>query len=76
MSITNGKQNIKLRLLTEREKVIFELIKANPKLSAPEIKIILSLSAATVNNTLRSLKQKEYIKRSDSENRDNWIVLI
>ena len=76
MSITNGKPNINLRLLTEREKEIFELIKANPNLSIQEISNILSVSVAAVNGTLRSLKQKSYIKRSDSEDNDNWIVLI
>ncbi len=62
-------------MLTEREKEVYELIKSNPNLITNEIKEILSISVATVNNTLRSLKQKNYIKRNDLEEKDKWIIL-
>ena len=75
MSISKIRRKARMSVLTEREKEIFELIKKNPKLKASEIKKILSLSSATINCTLRSLKQKEYIKRSDLEERDEWIIL-
>ena len=66
---------VKVDLLTEREEKVLELIKANPNLTANEIKELLTISVATVNNTLRSLKQKDYIKHSDSEEKDKWIIL-
>ena len=75
MSISKIRTKASMSVLTEREKEIFELIKKNPKLKASEIKKILSLSSATINSTLRSLKQKEYIKRSDLEERDEWVIL-
>ena len=62
-------------MLTEREKEVFELIKSNPKVTTNEMKETLSISVATVNNSLRSLKQKGYIKHSDSEEKDKWIIL-
>lgn len=66
---------MEIGLLTEREKEVFELIKSNPNLTTNEIKEILYVSVATVNNSLRSLKQKGYIMHSDSEEKDKWIIL-
>lgn len=62
-------------MLTEREKEIFELIKSNQDISIPEISEMLSISVATINCTLRSLKHKDYVKRSGPDGNGRWIVL-
>ena len=64
-----------VKRFVDRKKEVFELIKSNPNLTINEIKETLSISVATVNNTLRSLKQKNYIKRNDLEEKDKWIIL-
>ena len=66
---------VEIGLLTEREKEIFELIKYNPNLTIPEITKTIDVSVATVNSTLRSLKQKGYIKHSEADAIRKWIVL-
>ena len=54
-------------MLTEREKEMFELIKSNPNIAIAEITETINISVATVNSTLRSLKQKGYIKHSEAD---------
>lgn len=61
--------------MTDIEKEVFESIRFNPSISIVELAEKLSFSIATVNNSLRSLKQKNYIKRSESEMSKKWIVL-
>ena len=46
---------------------MFELIKSNPNIAIAEITETINISVATVNSTLRSLKQKGYIKHSEAD---------
>lgn len=62
-------------MLTEREKEIFELIKSNQNISIPEIAEMLSISVATINRTLRSLKHKNYVIHSGPDSNERWKVL-
>ena len=72
---SKSSKNVGVILLTEREKEIYELIKSNQNITIGEMTETLSVSVAAVNGTLRSLKQKGYIKHSETDASRKWIVL-
>ena len=61
--------------MLDREKEILELISFNPNILISEISEKLSISMATTNGVMRTLKQKGYIKRANLDEENKWIVL-
>jgi len=51
------------------------MIASNPDLTIPEIAQLLSVSDTTIKRTIRSLKQKQYIKHDGSNKDGKWVVL-
>ncbi len=60
--------------LSERERIIVEIIKNNPYLKASEIASMLKVTRQTVNNQMKSLKEKGVIVRIGSDKTGHWEV--
>ena len=64
-----------IKVLNKNERVIFEVIRRNPDLSADQIAGLAEVSKSTVSRTIKKLKDKGLIRRSGSDRKGTWIVL-
>lgn len=60
--------------ITEREKIIIDLIKSNPQITLAEISDKIDKSLRTVNNAMKALQEKGIIERSGGKKNGNWKV--
>ena len=58
-----------------RRKVILDLIRINPSISASEIAIILKVSARTIERDFDWLKDRGIIVREGSRSDGRWVVV-
>ncbi len=61
--------------LSEKEKEILDLLKQNCNLTRKEILNEVSFSMPTIDRILKSLQQKDFIKRVGSDKTGYWVVL-
>ena len=60
--------------LTERQQVIFELIKESPSITAKQMSETLSVSQRTIERDLSALKENGVLKREGKDNGGEWVV--
>ena len=60
--------------ITEREKIIIDLIKSNPQITLTEISDKIDKSLRTVNNAMKALQEKGIIERSGGKKNGSWKV--
>lgn len=61
--------------LTDTQKNVFELIKANPVITHPEIARTLSLSIKTIERATKALREYGLLEREGSAKSGSWVVL-
>ena len=64
-----------IKVLNKNERVIFEVIRRNPDLSADQIAGLAEVSKSTVSRTIKKLKDKGLIRRSGSDRKGTWVIL-
>ena len=60
------------KTITEREKIIIDLIKLNPQVTLAEISEKIDKSLRTVNNAMKALQEKGIIERSGGKKNGSW----
>ncbi len=63
------------RALKESEKIVLELILHEPSITAYEISTKINKSTRTAERCLKSLQEKEYIKREGANKNGKWKVI-
>ena len=61
--------------VTDREKMIIDLVKENPKITLVEISEKIDKSLRTVNNTMKTMQENGIIERVGSKKNGTWKVL-
>ena len=61
--------------INENEKIILDIILKNPKITIAEMSIKSNISIRTINRILNSLKEKNLLKRMNSNKDGYWEVL-
>ncbi|MDE6033981.1 MAG: winged helix-turn-helix transcriptional regulator [Muribaculaceae bacterium] len=61
--------------LTDTQKNVFELIKANPAITHPEMARTLSLSIKTIERATKALREYGLLEREGSAKSGSWVVL-
>ena len=64
-----------IKVLNKNERVIFEVIRRNPDLSADQIAGLAEVSKSTVSRTIKKLKDKGLIRRCGSDRKGTWEIL-
>lgn len=64
-----------IKVLNKNERVIFEVIRRNPDLSADQIAGLAEVSKSTVSRTIKKLKDKGRIRRCGSDRKGTWEIL-
>jgi fido (protein-threonine AMPylation protein) len=72
--IDTAKDTVKPQVDTVSD-TVFTLIKANPKITADEIKDKLNIGIATAKRRIKALKDGRYIERVGSDKNGSWKVL-
>ena len=60
--------------LSKNEKVVLELIRSDPELSAKRMAAWLKVSESTVRRTIKKLKEKDIIQRVGSDKSGVWVI--
>ena len=61
--------------MTSAQLEVFTVIAKNPKVTTAEIADVLGLSPKTVSSRIRTLKDKNYIRRIDPDKGGSWEIL-
>ncbi|MBR5634636.1 MAG: HTH domain-containing protein, partial [Prevotella sp.] len=61
--------------LTERQRIILDLVKNSPTISARQMSEMLSVSQRTVERDLSLLKKMGILKREGKDNDGMWVML-
>lgn len=61
--------------MTDNEKLVLNAMKLDTAITTPKMVELLGLSRATVQRTIKSLKEKEIIQREGSDKTGKWIIL-
>lgn len=61
--------------MTDNEKLVLNAMKLDTAITTPKMVELLGLSRATVQRTIKSLKEKEIIRREGSDKTGKWIIL-
>ena len=62
------------RAISDREKMVIDLIKANPQITFAQISDKIGRSLRTVNNTIKALQEKGIIERVGGKKNGRWQV--
>ena len=62
--------------LTERQRVMLEIIKKSPTITGRQMSETLSVTQRTIERDLFFLKEKGFIKHKGKDNAGFWVVLI
>ena len=62
--------------LTERQRVMLEIIKKSPTITGRQMSETLSVTQRTIERDLSFLKEKGFIKHKGKDNAGFWVVLI
>jgi DNA-binding Lrp family transcriptional regulator len=60
--------------ISDREKMVIDLIKANPQITLAQISDKIGRSLRTVNNTIKALQEKGIIERVGGKKNGRWQV--
>ena len=58
-----------------RQSIIVEAIKTNPRISMSELSVLLNVNQKTIKRDIEKLKAKGAIKRNGSERAGRWIII-
>ncbi len=72
---TSAEVSVNNHKLTETQKKILEIIAIDGAITVAEIAKRLGVSESTVNQSLRSLKTKQLIKREGSNKKGYWVII-
>jgi ATP-dependent DNA helicase RecG len=72
---SGGQVGGQVSILTKRQKEVFALIVANPKISRKQLAEKLSINESAVQKHTDALKKKEVIKR-ESETTGQWTIMV
>lgn len=61
--------------LNKMEKLVYQLLSSNPQYSREELAEKISKTVRTIQRTLNSLRDKEYITRIGSDKTGRWEIL-
>lgn len=60
--------------ITERQRVVMDLIKNSPTITGKQLSETLSVSQRTIERDLASLKEKGFLKRKGKDNDGLWEI--